>query len=83
MHIATTPLIMNQFVEIRAQVNLTTNQYQLFYNGVLFETQPWVVAAPLRIQAMDLFSNNSTQTFMDNVWLDPTLPVEGMSFSVE
>ena len=41
------------------------------------------MAAPLRIQAIDLFSNASSNTFMDNVWLDPTLPVEGMSFTVE
>jgi hypothetical protein len=83
MHIATTPLIMDQFVELRVRVDLAANQYQLFYNGVLFETQPWVVAAPLRIQAIDLYSNASSNTFMDNVWLDPTLPVEGMSFTVE
>jgi hypothetical protein len=81
--VGTTPLILNQWVEIRAQVNLTTNQYQVFYNGVQFYNQPWTVTAPLRIQAVDLFSNGTSPTFMDNVWLDPTVPVEGMSFTVE
>jgi hypothetical protein len=81
--VGTTPLITDQWTEIHAQINLTTNQYQLFYNGVQFYNQPWTVAAPLQLQAMDLFSNGSTNTFMDEIYLDPTVPVEGMSFSVE
>jgi hypothetical protein len=80
---ATTPLITGQWMEIRADINLTTNQYQLFYNGVLFDTKPWVTTSPMRFQAFDLFSNAASQSFMDNVWLDTTVPVEGMSFMVE
>jgi hypothetical protein len=80
---ATIPLILDAFIEIRAVINLTTNRYQLLYNGVQFYDQPWTILAPVRIQCIDLYSNNSTNMFMDNVWLDQTLPVEGMSFTVE
>jgi len=85
--VGTTPLIMDQWVEIRAVVNLTTNRYQLFYNGVQFYDQPWTVAAPLRIQTVDLYAGSpgapSSPTFMDHIWLDTTLPVSAMQFSVE
>lgn len=81
--VGTIPLILDQWTEIHAQINLTTNRYQLFYNSVQFYDQPWVLTAPARLQAVDLFSNGSTSTFMDNVWLDPTVPVEGMTFSIE
>jgi hypothetical protein len=81
--VGTTPLIMDQWVEIRAQINFTTNRYQVFYNGVQFYDQPWTVAAPVNLAAVDLFSNGSSNTFMDSVWLDQSFPVTGMSFSVE
>jgi len=77
------PLILDQFVELRFVINLTANTYQIFYNGVQFYSAAWTTAAPARIQACDLYSNASTDTFMDNVWLDQTLPVTGTSFSVE
>ena len=35
----------------------TNNQYQLFYGGQLFETQQWTLTDPVRLQAIDLFSN--------------------------
>ena len=85
--VGTTPLLLDQWTELHAQINLTTNQYQLFYNGVQFYNQPWTVTAPVRVQAVDLYAGApgapSSPTFMDDVWLDPTVPVEGMTFSVE
>ena len=81
--VGTIPLITNQWVEIRARIDLGLNRYQLFYNNVQFYDQPWTVAAPARLQAIDLFSNGSTDTFMDSVEIDPTFPVTGTSFSVE
>jgi hypothetical protein len=76
------PLILDQWVELRAVVDLDANQYQLFYNGVLFDTQQWTITGQLAIDTIDLFSNSSTTTFMDHVWLDTTLPVELMDFSI-
>jgi len=31
---------------------------------------------------VDLFSNGSSESYMDHAWLDTTLPVEAMSFTV-
>ena len=53
------------------------NTYNLFYNDVLLDTKPWGRSEESpAVGAVDLFSNNSSLSFMDNVWLDPTVPVE-------
>jgi hypothetical protein len=78
----TIPLILDQWVEIRAQVNLTANTYQLFYGGVQFENSTWTITGSQALAAMDLFSNGANQSFMDHAWVDQTAPVEAMSFSV-
>jgi len=77
------PMLLDQWVELRFVINLATNQYQIFYNGTQFYSAAWTQTAPVRIQAIDLFSNASTNTFMDNAWLDTTLPVTGTGFSIE
>jgi hypothetical protein len=76
-------LIPDAWVELRAQIDLTNNQYQLFYGGVLFDTQQWVLTAPLRLEAMDLFSSGSSESYMDLAWVDTTAPVNLQMFSVE
>ena len=76
-------LIPDAWVELRAQIDLTNNQYQLFYGGQLFETQQWVLTAPLRLEAMDLFSSGATESYHDLAWVDTTAPVSLQMFSVE
>ena len=78
-----TPIIPDAWVEIRAQIDLDNNMYQLFYGGQLFETQQWTISNPVRLQAMDLFSNGATESYMDLAWVDTTAPVSLQIFSVE
>jgi hypothetical protein len=77
------PLITNQWVDIRVQVNLATNMYSVFYNDVLLDTKQWQLTGLAEVQAVDLFSNGSTQSFMDNFWLDTTVPVDLTTYSIE
>lgn len=77
------PLITNQWVDIRVEVNFGTNMYSVFYNDVLLDTKQWQLTGTAQIQAIDLFSNGSTTSFMDNVWVDTTIPVELTTFQVE
>jgi hypothetical protein len=77
------PLITNQWVDIRVEVNFSTNMYSVFYNDVLLDTKQWQLTGTAQVQAIDLFSNGSTTSFMDNVWLDTTVPVELTTFAVE
>jgi hypothetical protein len=76
------PLITDQWVDLRVEANMTTNQYSVFYNGALIDTQQWTVTGALQVQAFDLFSNGSTESYMDDIWLDTTLPVELTGFTV-
>ena len=77
------PLILDAWVEIRAQIDLDNNMYQLFYGGQLFETQQWTITNPVQFQAMDLFSNGSTESYQDLAWVDTSAPVSLQLFSVE
>lgn len=76
-------LLTNQWVDIRVAVNFGTGTYEVFYNEVLLDTQPWTATGTLQLQAIDLFSNGSTVSFMDNVWVDTTVPVDLQTFQVE
>jgi hypothetical protein len=77
------PLVLDAWVELRVTVDLDANQYQVFYGGQLFDTQQWTLTNPLQLQAFDLFSNGSTESYMDLAWLDTTVPVSLQTFSVE
>ncbi len=78
-----TALLTNQWVEVVVEINLTTNQYSIWYNGVLLDILPWTSTGDLNVAAFDLFSSGSTESYMDDVWLDTTVPVELQSFSIE
>jgi hypothetical protein len=78
----TATLITDQWVEVRAEVDFGANTYAVFYNGVQFDTGTFTSTGQMQIQAMDLFSNLSNESYMDDIWVDTTLPVELMNFSV-
>jgi hypothetical protein len=79
----TIPLITDQWVEIRATIDLTNNNYQLFYGGQQFESQQWTVSGQLALDTMDLFSNGANESYMDHAWVDTTVPVSLMQFGVQ
>jgi len=76
-------IITDQWVEIMVECYLATNQYAVSYGGEFLDAQAWTVEGQLAIAAFDLFSDGSSDAYMDDVWLDTTIPVELMSFSVE
>lgn len=79
---ATVPLITNQWVELRVEINFTANTYSVFYNNQLLETLPWQQTGTAQVAAVDLFSQSNTVGFMDSFFLNQTLPVELSGFSV-
>lgn len=78
-----TPLLTDQWVEVVVEINLDVNQYSIWYNNVLLDTLAWTGAGDINIAALDLFSNLSTASYVDDVWLDTTIPVELQAFSIE
>jgi hypothetical protein len=70
-------------VDIQVEINFSTSMYTVFYNGTLLDTKQWQTTGTNQLEAIDLFSNGSTASFMDNVWVDTTVPVELQSFQIE
>lgn len=80
---AVLPLLTNQWAEVVVEANISANTYSTYYNGTFMETLPWTVTGDLNLAAFDLFSNGSSESYMDDVWLDTTIPVELQSFDAE
>ena len=77
------PLMTDQWVEIIVEVDFNLAIYTLYYDGVQIDQQIWTTTGLNEIQAMDLFSNGSSESYVDNIWLDTTVPVELMSFTID
>jgi len=76
-------LILDQWVEVVVEIDFDGNEYAVFYDGVEFDRQGWTLGGVLALGAFDLYSNGSTVSYMDNVYLDVVIPVELMSFTAE
>ncbi|MBN2383499.1 hypothetical protein JXQ70_11505 [bacterium] len=67
---ATTPAILDQWVEIRVEIDLDNNLQKIYYNDVMFDQTVWQATGSNKVEAMDLFSNKSSNSYMDDVYLD-------------
>jgi hypothetical protein len=69
----TLPLVYDQWVPITAVINLTTDTQTVFYNGTQLFTGPWSThlgpEGVLAIRAVDLFANNASSVFWDDLSL--------------
>ena len=70
----TLPLIYDRWVEIKVVVNLDDDLHSVYYDGQpLFEDKSWTEAMnggnSLRIDALDLYANNATSVFYDDLSL--------------
>jgi hypothetical protein len=67
---ATRPMVKNQWVEVRCEINLASTSVSEFYNGQLLSTHAWQDSSGSnQIQALDLFANNAGPVYYDNVSL--------------
>jgi hypothetical protein len=81
-----TNLVTDQWVEIHVIYNVPPfgNNYAIAYGGSFFTPfQPMTVTAPAVFKAVNLFSNNSSATYMDDSLIVLFIPVELMTFSVD
>jgi hypothetical protein len=77
------PLITDQWVEILVEFDLTGLNYTVYYGGTFLDNLPWTISGDINLAAIDLFSDNSSESYMDDVWIDTTVPVELQSLSVD
>jgi hypothetical protein len=76
-----TALLTDQWVDVVVEINLTANQYSIWYNNVI-RHPAWTQTGDINIAAFDLFSNASTES----TWTtsgSTTVPVELPTFTVE
>lgn len=88
---ASLPLVLDQWVEIRVEIDLTANTQSFYYNGNLLYSDSYTEhvsgGGVANIAALDLFANGSTSVFYDDVSLCSSgncfVPVELMSVSID
>jgi hypothetical protein len=88
---ATLPLVVDQWVEVRVEIDLTANTQSFFYDGAMLYSDSWTEhvsgGGVANIAAIDLFANSSTSVYYDDVSLcapgNCFVPVELMSVSIE
>jgi hypothetical protein len=77
----TLPLVRDQWVPIRAVIDLTANTQTVFYNGTQLYTAPWSTHlgpdGTTSVRAVDLFGNNATSVFYDDLSLVGEIFLDG------
>lgn len=87
---ATTALILDQWVEILAEIDLDGNTYTVSYDGTPLDALPWNVSGLNEIQCIDLFcgevttgSGYCTTSYFDGIYVGDVVPVELQSLNVD
>ena len=69
-------IVRNAWVELKFDIDLTTNTMDVSYDGVVVKSQRSPVHARTQIQGLDFWSNNADPVFIDDVVItqlpDPT-----------
>ena len=67
------PLIRNQWVQTRIEINFATDTQAIYYGGNLLTQKSWTEGASgggeLNLDALDLFSNNGATIYWDDLSL--------------
>ncbi len=67
----TATIIYDQWVPVEVVFDLGTNNQNVYYNNVMFDTFFWSASATLNLAALDIFGNNGTPIFWDDIVLQP------------
>jgi len=64
----TRPMVMDQWVDVRCEINLASNSVSEFYDGQLLSTHSWQAGAGSnQIQALDLAAQNGGPAYYDDM----------------
>jgi len=73
-----TPIIANQWIEIRVEIDLDANSQTIYYDGALLAVSSWTEGitggGSLNIGAVDLFSNGATEIYYDDFSIESANP---------
>lgn len=65
------PLIQDQWVELKVDIDLDANTQTISYGGQMLDQTPWQASGIAEVQAVDLFSNNGSAAYFDDLSLSP------------
>lgn len=68
----TASIIYDQWVPVEVVFDLDANNQWVYYNDVMFDTFFWSESATLTLGALDIFGNNGTPIFWDDIVLQPS-----------
>ena len=67
-------MVKDAWVELRCEIDLTTNTVKEYYNGELLRTRDWQDGNGLdELQAVDLYANNVGPVYYDNLNVGPVI----------
>lgn len=64
---ATAGIVYDTWVEIKVEINLSTNLQSIYYNGAFMETIDWSTSGILELDALDLFSDGGSSIYWDDI----------------
>ncbi len=65
-------LVFDQWVMTEVVINLDDNTQTIFYNGIELGTIAWSQNGTKNLAALDLFGNNATPIYWDDLLLEPS-----------
>jgi opacity protein-like surface antigen len=68
------PIVRDQWMEIRVEIDLDTDYREVYYGGQFLSKHTWTrgeSGSALNIDAVDLFANNATSVYYDDLSLVP------------
>lgn len=80
-HGGTTPIVFNQWVQLKYIIDLDNNTVQKYYNGNFITTDQWDDDQHGTLQAIDLYGNGASSVYYDDIKVEnlsgPVTPPPG------
>ena len=64
---AIVPIVYDQWVEVKVEIDLAANMQKIYYNGVLIDTIAWSPTSIYQFGALDLFSDGGSSIYWDDI----------------
>ncbi len=65
---AIVPIVYDQWVEVKVEIDLGADQQKIYYNGTLIDTIPWSPTTMIyQFDALDLFSDGGSSIYWDDI----------------
>jgi hypothetical protein len=69
-----TPIVCDQWIEVRSEINLDTNSQSFYYNGLALYSGTWTEhvsgGGALQIGCLDLYSNAGSSIYWDDITIE-------------